>query len=129
MTTAVSCIQGQLNICSFKGDTLGSPNSNGIKFTVTQNSSPMDLTGASILVDVKKTKKNATIKMQFDSSTADIDISDLVNGIFVLHKTAAQMDVIPSFTDYYYDIQITLAGGEVFTFVEGKWSHTQDVTG
>ena len=129
MPTSVACIQGSLNICSYKGDTLGSPNSNGIKFTVTQNAAPLDLTGASILIEVKKTKKSATVKMSFDSATADIDITDLVNGVFVLNKTAAQMEAIAAFDSYFYDIEITLASGDIFTFVEGLWTHTQDVTG
>ncbi len=129
MPTAVECIQGQLNICTFKGDTIGSPNSNGIKFTVTQNTVVMDLTGASIQIDIKKTKKSATIKMQFLSGGADIDTSDLVNGVFILHKTAAQTDAIAAFKEYFYDIEITLASGDIFTFVEGLWSHTQDVSG
>jgi hypothetical protein len=89
----------------------------------------MDLTGASILIEVKKTKKSATVKMTFDSATADIDITDLVNGVFVLNKTAAQMEAIAAFTDYFYDIEITLASADIFTFVEGLWTHTQDVTG
>ena len=59
-------------------------------------------------------------------STANngIVIVNATGGIF---KIAKQVISVPA-AIYVYDIQITLQGGDVYTYIKGHWTITQDVT-
>lgn len=101
-----------------KGDTF-----KAITFTVTVNDDPLDLTGASIRMQLRLSPLHP---VAYELSTAgdQIEITDAVNGKFQIKK---QIIDFPAAV-YYYDIEITLADGDVKTYVAGKWQITQDVT-
>ena len=53
-------------------------------------------------------------------------ITDAANGVVEFAPSAAQADQKP--TTYYYDVQMTTAGGKIKTIAKGKYIYTQDIT-
>ena len=102
----------------YRGDTF-----EGIQFTINKNGSPLDLTGASICIQVKINKTDETFVIEWTESDG-ITITDAVNGVFQIDETIID---VPA-AQYQQDVQITLASGEVLTPTFGTWLIVQDVT-
>lgn len=109
---------GQYNISALKGDTF-----NGLQMTLVKDGVAIDLTGATIKMDIRKDSKTGT---SIDSRvTSDgITILDAVNGVLQIDA----FKVLYPVGKYYYDLQITFAAGNVKTYIEGTFTVTQDVT-
>lgn len=116
MTTAIKDI-------NFKaGDTF----TYDIQYLDAENT-PIDLTGCSVLMQVRTLATSTTIE-----ETATGGIVDAVNGsmTFTLSKTQTQnlLPVAEASKQYVYDVEVTFADTTVFTIVEGKVSVSQSVT-
>lgn len=103
-----------------KGDTW-----DGILFTITVNAVALNLTDASIRMDLRLSPTGIMIKR----------FSTLITGITILTPntdgkfTLDQWDVDVDAGNYYYDIEITLANPtEIKTWIWGNWVVAQDVT-
>lgn len=84
--------------------------------TIFRNGSALDLTNANAQMKVK---------FQIDAPTV-IEFNSLDNTIVFSAPTSGILDIPARIVDvppatYIYDLQITLASGEVKTFLEGKW--------
>ena len=103
-----------------KGDTF-----DGVRFTLTKSSdsSPIDLTGASIACKFRKQTKTGTVVADL-SIGSGITVVDAVNGIFDIDA----FDIDWSPLRYYYDVEITFASGVIKTYIEGTLTVIQDVT-
>lgn len=91
--------------------------------TITRNGSSINLTGASAKMQVK---------FQMDAPTV-VEFSSDDNTIIFVDPTSGILDIPPRIIDvppatYMYDLKITLANGEVKTFLEGNWSITSHIT-
>ena len=93
---------------------------NGVRFTL---SPPTDLTGASIRTQFRKGGKTNSVAKDL-SIGAGITIENLTEGIFVWDPFIMDLPVY----NYYYDVQITYATGEVKTYIEGTIQVIQDTT-
>ena len=84
---------------------------------------PIDITGATFLltVDPSKAPINATNNLYVLTGT----ITDAPNGIVEFAPSAVQADQIGK---YYYDAEMTAAGGRIRTFQVGKYTYVQDLT-
>lgn len=103
-----------------KGDTF-----KGRSFEVLYNTVPLDLTSASIEMELKKNNKPDTVAVKtFSTADNSILITDATAGKFQIVK---QIVDIPAFT-YVYDIQIILQNLEVYTYISGTWTILQDIT-
>jgi hypothetical protein len=103
-----------------KGDTF-----NGLSFTVTVNSVALPLAGASIKMELKLNKRPETpVVKTFSTVDNSIVITEPSNGKFQIAK---QVIDIPA-NIYVYDLEITLSGGDVHTYISGKWQILQDIT-
>lgn len=103
-----------------KGDTF-----NGIQFTINVNGSPLNLTGASIAMDLRLTPTGASVERFSTAVGEGITISTpKTAGIFTLDTQI--IDIAAG--DYYYDIQITLANSTIKTYIGGRWIIEQDIT-
>jgi hypothetical protein len=86
------------NITLIRGD------STSITFTLTENNTPVDLTGSTVFFTAKPALTNdisdntAVISVEVTSHT------DPENGETVIPLTSSDTDVTPG--DYYYDIQV-----------------------
>jgi hypothetical protein len=104
-----------------KGDTF-----TGLKMTfydgVGEDKTPMDLTGASVVIAFKKgAGQNAVFA--FLTSDATITIPDPESGEVFLQPRL--MDY-PAMT-YVFDVELTFLSGTVKTYFKGNWRVCQDV--
>ncbi len=101
-----------------KGDTF-----EALTFTVSVNEEPLTLTGASIRMHLRLAPLHP-VAHELSTAEGHIVITDAVNGEFQIKK---QIIDFPAAL-YWYDIEVTLANGDIKTYVAGKWQITQDVT-
>ena len=103
-----------------KNDTFDS-----VKFTIQDgNSVAIDLTGSAIASKFRyRCKTGAVVKTL--SIGSGITLTTPLSGIFHIDKfTPITFEV----GEYYYDIEITLASGDIKTYVWGTFDVLQDVT-
>jgi hypothetical protein len=110
MTEAIDLRRATKDIRVMKGDT----------WTVEgrlkdSEGTPIDLTGATILAQLRKSSTSAT------STALDAEITDAAGGIFTFGQEEAE-------TGGVYDVQITMSGGSVRTYLGGQILVTQDVS-
>lgn len=94
---------------------------NGFSVTVSEEGSPMDLTGSQIQLQAKNSFGHIVIDLKIGSG---ITLVDAVNGLvrvdsFPVPNIEANLD---------YDLQMTFSGGLVRTYLKGKIKIKQDVT-
>jgi hypothetical protein len=100
-----------------KGDTF-----TGVTFTVLVNGTPLNLTGSAIKMDIRV---GNVLKKRIDNgTTGGVTLLNAGAGVFTIDK---QIIDIPART-YDYDIQFTLANGDVKTYIIGTWTIVQDIT-
>lgn len=87
-----------------------------------EGKTPMDLTGASILIQFKKGVGQSAV-FKFDTADNTITIPTPTNGVALL--APRKMDY-PAF-NYIFDVQVTFANGFVKTFFTNNWRICQDV--
>ena len=109
-----------------KGDTFGE-----VSFTITSKSpttlvvAPIDLTGALVRIQFKKDKRSQCPALELNSlAGGGITITTPLEGKFRIDKRVIDIEA----GTYEYDVEITLANGEVHTYVEGTLTILQDVT-
>ena len=88
-----------------------------------ETTEPIDLTGASICLQVRPTKNSESVFLDL-AEGAGITIVDPELGRFQIDE---QIIDIPVGT-HYYDIEITLSNGFRFTWFIGTWTITSDIT-
>ena len=88
------------------------------------NGVAVDITGASILMQLKKVAGSSDVAKEFSTDNALITITDATAGKFAIESCI--IDIIPF--NYVYDIEVTLATGRVLTVVEGTWEILADVS-
>jgi len=107
-----------------RGDTMEK-----VSFNVTVNAVALDLTSAIIKMDLRKASDrevtDGTLLKNFTTvASGGITITDAANGEFEIDEQV--VDVIPG--THNYDIEITLSGGEVKTYISGDWTIKQDIS-
>jgi len=102
------------------GDTM-----HAINFTVTVNASALNLTGASIRMDLRNAS-GVRLK-RFSTATADpgLTLTTPASGQFRFDEQIVDVECAGV---HIYDIEITLASGIVETYISGNWTILQDVT-
>lgn len=103
-----------------KGDTF-----NGLSFTVTVNTVALNLAGSSIKMELKLNKRPETaVAKTFSTTDNSILITEPSNGKFQIAKQVIDI----SANIYFYDLEITLQSGDIYTYISGKWQILQDIT-
>lgn len=95
----------------------------GFDLTITLNGVPLDLTGASIRMQLRINTQATAVK-EFSTTNGSMTITDALNGKFTFNQQIIDVDA----NSYYYDMQITLGDGRVYTFLKGSWNIVQDYT-
>jgi len=93
-----------------------------ISFITNVNGTPLNLTGASILMQFRKTPISPVLLEK--RNTAGITISETVPGKWTLDETAITLPEGP----YYYDVQITLADGTIKTYQKGTYTSQEAIS-
>jgi hypothetical protein len=104
----------------YKGDTY-----DGVQFTLlnTEDSSPIDLTGAAIKIQFRYDSKIGTVQKEINIGSG-VTVSDAINGIFSIDPFL--IDWKPD--TYFFDIQMTFPNGVVRTYIQGTIKVIQDIT-
>jgi len=109
-----------LNFTHIKGDTF-----NQVAFEVKKNSTAINLTGATIKMQLRKCYSDTTPALSLTSvSSAGITITNAAAGQFKINAQIIDIEVF----NYVYDIQFILSSGEVKTYVKGGFNITPEVT-
>jgi hypothetical protein len=109
-----------LNFTHTKGDTF-----NEVAFEVKKNGTAIDLTGATIRMQLRKQYSDASAVLSLTSvGSAGITITNATSGQFKINAQIIDIEVF----NYVYDIQFTLVSGEVKTYVKGGFNVTPEVT-
>lgn len=95
---------------------------NGIEFEVLLNTVAVDLTGATIKMQLKDSSGKSVA--EFSTTNSKLEITDAVAGKFAFKK---QIIAVSPFR-YNYDIQITFSNGDKKTWIKGEWTISKDVT-
>lgn len=106
------------NFSTKRGDTWS-----GATVTVTENDVAMDLTDASILMQLKRDACDSSYVLEL-STGSGITITNAADGQFTID--AVIIGLTPK--NYVYDVQITLASGRIVTILEGTFTVEQDVS-
>jgi len=111
------------DFCSrYKNDT-----SNAVSFIVTQTVSdvttPIDLTGVAIDMHIKVNKQSATAVKTLSIGNG-ITVTDAVNGEFRIDAFICDLNAYK----YHYDLQFTFPDGTVRTYIRGNFEVIEDVT-
>lgn len=101
----------------------------GVKMTITRTSmgttTPIDLTGMVIRMQVKKDKCFDAIVDLSSANAGEITIEDAVNGVFCIEDFICPS--VKTFS-YIHDIEFTYPNGVVETYLSGKFPIQGDVT-
>ena len=109
-----------LNFTHTKGDTF-----NEVAFEVKKNGTAINLTGATIKMQLRKQYSDVSAILSLTSvSSAGIPITTATSGQFKINAQIIDIEVF----NYVYDIQFTLSSGEVKTYVKGGFNVTPEVT-
>ena len=109
-----------LNFTHTKGDTF-----NEVAFEVKKNGTALNLTGATIKMQLRKDYSDVSPTLSLTSvSNAGLTITNATSGHFKINEQIINIEVF----NYVYDIQFTLASGEVKTYVKGGFNVTPEVT-
>jgi hypothetical protein len=88
------------------------------------NDEAVDLTGALIKMQLRKTFCDSVVALEFSTEDGTILIDDPTNGRFSVEPRIIN---IPS-KQYAYDVEVLLADGRVITIIQGKFIITPTVT-
>lgn len=110
------------NIQTVRGDTWP-----GFSTTITRNSSALNLTGATVRMQLKKSAGDSCYQLEFSS------LSTLENVITITEPLSGKFTVEPEIItltprEYIYDTQVMLGDGEVITILKGTFTVEQDIT-
>jgi len=109
-----------LNFTHTKGDTF-----NEVAFEVKKNGTAINLTGATIKMQLRKQYSDVSAVLSLTSvGSAGITITNATAGQFKINAQIIDIEVF----NYVYDIQFTLSNGEVKTYVKGGFNVTPEVT-
>jgi hypothetical protein len=100
--------------------------SSSIDFTLTDNGSPVDLTGATVFFTAKPALSNDVSDNTAVISVEVTDHSDPTNGATVIPLSATDTDVTPG--EYYYDIQVKKLDATIVSIRARKLEVFADVT-
>lgn len=109
----------KLNITAKRGDTFME-----VPFQINVNAVPLDLTGAILRMQLR-TDYGGDVYLDLTSVNDNgLTITNPTNGEFKINQRIIELEAF----SYKYDIQITLANGEVKTWIEGIFNVSNDVT-
>ena len=109
-----------MNFTHIKGDTFDE-----VPFGIKVNNVALDLTGATIKMQLKKPNDLSVAALSLTSvGAAGITITNAAGGLFKINEQIIDIEVF----NYAYDLQITLASGNRKTRISGTFSITQEIT-
>lgn len=109
-----------LNLSAYKGTTW-----NGFQMSITRNGTPLDLTGAELLMQLRKEAASSTVALEF-SNEEGAEYSIQTNSVSSFSVDPAIIDI--SACNYDYDFRITLSDSTVLVPFKGTFAIIQNVS-
>jgi len=95
----------------------------GVQFEVLINGSPLDLTGATIVMQCKSKSgpmidgQGQSTLIEFNTTNNHLEIIDAIGGKFTFKKQVVTL----AEKTYLYVIKITQQDGDIHTYISGIW--------
>ena len=102
-----------------RGDTWNGINS----ISLSKDGLPLQLSGANILMQFRK-DVDSPINLELSTANGGITIMNAVSGIIQIPPALITMN----YGTYQYDLQVTLAGNYVKTYMKGTWKILPDTS-
>ena len=108
-----------LNFSTKRGDTFAE-----VPFQINKDGIPLDLTGAIIHMQLRKSP-GGTVYLNLTSvSNLGITMTSALDGAFKINEMILNLEA----NVYLYDIEITFPSGEVKTWISGQFTVINDIT-
>lgn len=100
------------------------------QFTVTRNGSPLSLVDGKVWLTVKEDSvlEDAQAKLQVDSETGDITITDAANGQFTVHFRDTATAGLEGLWPYDIKARLGLAGSAIIRIARGNIEFLPNLT-
>jgi hypothetical protein len=92
-------------------------------FALLADTTPIDLSGSTILIQVRPTPASATIALTLSTADSSISIGGVNRNQITLNK---KVDVTAG--SYVYDMNVTFPSGEVKTYIWGNFIVQEDIS-
>jgi hypothetical protein len=92
-------------------------------FALLADTTPIDLSGSTILIQVRPTPASATIALTLSTADSSINIGGVNRNQITLNK---KVDVTAG--SYVYDMNVTFPSGEVKTYIWGNFIVQEDIS-
>jgi hypothetical protein len=92
-------------------------------FSILADTTPVDLSGCTILIQVRPTPTSATIALTLSTADSSISIGGVNRNQITLNK---KVDVTAG--SYVYDMNVTFPSGEVKTYIWGNFIVQEDIS-
>ncbi|CAB4121819.1 hypothetical protein UFOVP19_10 [uncultured Caudovirales phage] len=116
-TTTADLRPAQYNVQIWRNDTWSQ------SFSITANSTPVNLTGSTIVIQIRKTATSSDIELSASTTDGSITITGTSFNEIQLKKK-----VTIAAGSYLYDMNVTFSSGEVKTYVWGTFFVQEDIT-
>lgn len=95
----------------------------GLTLTLSVNGAPLNLTGASVKMQMRKAPSDSTAAYTWSTTDGSIVITNPTAGALTINKRN-----ISGTNSLHFDVQVTAQNGDVRTMVRGTLPLVQDVT-
>jgi hypothetical protein len=92
-------------------------------FSILADTTPVDLSGSTILIQVRPTPTSTTISLTLSTADSSISIGGANRNQITLNK---KVDVTAG--SYVYDMNVTFPSGEVKTYIWGNFIVQEDIS-
>jgi hypothetical protein len=116
-STSADLRPAQYNVKIWRNDTWSQV------FSILADTTPVDLSGSTILIQVRPSANSTTIALALTTADSSILIGGVDNNQITLNKKA---DVAAG--SYVYDMNVTFPTGEVKTYIWGNFIVQEDIS-
>jgi len=92
-------------------------------FALLADTTPIDLSGSTILIQVRPTPTSSVVALELSTDDSSIGIGGVDNNQITLNKI---VDIAAS--TYVYDMNVTFPSGEVKTYLWGNFIVSEDIS-
>jgi hypothetical protein len=92
-------------------------------FAILADTTPIDLSGSTILIQVRPTPSSSTIALELSTDDSSISIGSITMNQITLNKIVD----VPAGA-YVYDMNVTFPSGEVKTYLWGNFIVSEDIS-
>ena len=116
-STSADLRPAQYNVKIWRNDTWSQT------FAILADVTPVDLSGSTILIQVRPTPTSASVELTLSTANSSISLGGVDRNQITLNK---KVEVAAG--SYVYDMNVTFPSGEVKTYIWGNFIVQEDIT-